>query len=71
LEHVVAKSLVLRHSEKEALQYIQIQTGLSITERGYYMIKKRIKTKGRKWLEQLRHDQDSFLYEFRQRYETT
>jgi hypothetical protein len=40
-----------------------------LQKKGYYKIKKRIKTKGREWIEQLRQDQDSFPYEFRKRYE--
>jgi hypothetical protein len=69
IEQAVARTIVLRYSWRESLQYIKDQIGFSITEQGYYKIKKRLMGKGREWVQQMQQDQDSFLSEYRQRYE--
>ena len=69
IEQTVARTIVLRYSWRESLQYIKTQIGFSITEQGYYKVKKRLKGKGREWVQQMQQDHDSFLSEYRQRYE--
>ena len=69
IEQTVARTIVLRYSWRESLQYIKDQIGFSITEQGYYKVKKRLMGKGREWVQQMQQDQDSFLSEYRQRYE--
>ena len=69
IEQAVARTIVLRYSWRESLQYIKDQIGFSITEQGYYKVKKRLMGKGREWVQQMQQDHDSFLSEYRQRYE--
>jgi hypothetical protein len=69
VELYAARAIMLRLTWREGIEYIAQHTHITISEQGYYTIRRRIIKKGRQWVQKLQKDQDLFLGEYRQRYE--